>query len=172
MIAPPSAPCLNVGILQQLIKRLLGQDFVKLAKWEDRGHYAQKQEAEKSQRQLHKMVRDSQEVLKRPAAGVLGTVSAAMGFQDVMKHQQEEGSETERLQPARKKAKHTVKQPWRWQDQVSQWIMYLGDFMCLGVTNAFIKFPRHARRFQGHLHISLYTFLALVPSKARLSSGT
>lgn len=63
---------------------------MKLAKWEDRGHYAQKQETEKSQRQLHKMVRDAQEVLSRPAAAVLGSVSAAMGFSDLGKPDLEE----------------------------------------------------------------------------------
>ena len=93
------------------------QDFVKLAKWEDRGHYAQKQESDKAQRQLHKLVRDSQEVLKRPAAGVIGSYSAAMGFADVVKHQTEEQALDEK--PAAKKSKAKVESlPWKWQDQV------------------------------------------------------
>ncbi len=91
---------------------------MKLAKWEDRGHYAQKQEAEKSQRQLHKMVRDSQEVLKRPAAAVIGAVSAAMGFADVSKHQQEADAEAAGAARPTKRARTTESQPWSWQDKV------------------------------------------------------
>ena len=91
---------------------------MKLAKWEDRGHYAQKQEAEKSQRQLHKMVRDSQEVLKRPAAGVIGSVSAAMGFADVAKQQQEADKEADAAERPNKRARITETQPWSWKDKV------------------------------------------------------
>lgn len=91
---------------------------MKLAKWEDRGHYAQKQEAEKSQRQLHKMVRDSQEVLKRPAAGVIGSVSAAMGFADVAKQQQEADKEADPAERPNKRARITETQPWSWKDKV------------------------------------------------------
>ena len=91
---------------------------MKLAKWEDRGHYAQKQEAEKSQRQLHKMVRDSQEVLKRPAGGVIGAQSAALGFQDIVKYQQEQEGAGTADQPPKKKAKVSAKQPWNWVDKV------------------------------------------------------
>ena len=91
---------------------------MKLAKWEDRGHYAQKQEAEKSQRQLHKVVRDSQEVLKRPAARVIGSVSAAMGFLDVSKEQQEAGKEAAAAARPKKRARITESQPWSWQDKV------------------------------------------------------
>ena len=94
------------------------QDFVKLARWEVRGHYAQKQEAEKSQRQLHKMVRDSQEVLKRPAGGVIGAQSAALGFQDIVKYQQEQEGSGAAEQPPKKKAKVSIKQSWVWADKV------------------------------------------------------
>lgn len=57
------------------------QDFVKLAKWEDRGQYAQKQETEKAQRQLHKLVRDAQGVLAQPAAAALESVP--VGFSEL-----------------------------------------------------------------------------------------
>jgi hypothetical protein len=95
------------------------QDFVKLAKWEDRGHYALQQETEKSQRQLHKLVRDTQGVLKRPAAGVVGGVSAAMGFSD-LGHPDLELPPTEKF-PKRFKKKAPEAPPQQdWQDQVQR----------------------------------------------------
>ena len=57
--------------------RLLVQDFVKLAKWEDRGYYAQQQATEKAQRQLAKLVAKSEAVLALPAGPVLAAAAAA-----------------------------------------------------------------------------------------------
>ena len=55
-------------------------DFVKLAKWEDRGYYAMKISTEKAQRQLHRLSRRAEDVLKQPAAGVLAAASQKMGL--------------------------------------------------------------------------------------------
>ena len=90
-----------VSLEAQMSQSIL-QEFVKLAKWEDRGQYAQAMQAEKSQRQLHKMMRDSQEVYKRPAAGVIGTVSASIGSQ---KHLQEADDSTPNPNTDKKKKK-------------------------------------------------------------------
>lgn len=108
------------------------QDFVKLAKWEDRGHYAQKQEAEKSQRQLHKMVRDSQEVLKRPAGGVIGGVSASMGFADVVADAEVDIAEYK----AAHKKRHDSRpeSPADWQEQVGLLILYTYYGHCFAKT--------------------------------------
>ena len=53
------------------------QDFVKLAKWEDRGYYAQQQATEKAQRQLLKLVTRSEAVLAMPAGPILAAAAAA-----------------------------------------------------------------------------------------------
>ena len=53
------------------------QDFVKLAKWEDRGYYAQQQATEKAQRQLLKLVTGSEAVLAMPAGPLLAAAAAA-----------------------------------------------------------------------------------------------
>jgi hypothetical protein len=98
------------------------QDFVKLAKWEDRGHYALQQETEKSQRQLHKLVRDTQEVLKRPAAGVVGAVSAAMGFPDLTQTDLELPAKEKAPKKAKRKAPEAQPQQ-DWQDQVRSLII-------------------------------------------------
>jgi midasin len=58
-------------------------DFVKLAKWEDRGYYAMKVSTEKAQRQLHRLSRRAEDYLKQPAAGVLAAASQAMGLGQV-----------------------------------------------------------------------------------------
>jgi midasin len=58
-------------------------DFVKLAKWEDRGYYAMKISTEKAQRQLHRLSRRAEDVLKQPAAGVLAAASQGMGLAQV-----------------------------------------------------------------------------------------
>ena len=93
------------------------QDFVKLAKWEDRGHYAQQMETEKAQRQLHKMLRNAQEVLARPAGGVLGIASAGMGFADLS-----QPDLASALDPGKKKSKKARKAAAAvvrtWEDQV------------------------------------------------------
>lgn len=59
------------------------QDFVRLAKWEDRGYYAMKVSTERNQRQLHRLTRRAQEALTHPAAAVLAAASRAMGFADL-----------------------------------------------------------------------------------------
>jgi midasin len=59
-------------------------DFVKLAKWEDRGYYAMKVSTEKAQRQLHRLSRRAEDYLKQPAAGVLASASQAMGLGQVV----------------------------------------------------------------------------------------
>lgn len=92
---------------------------MKLAKWEDRGDYALQQETEKSQRQLHKLVRDTQEVLKRPAAGVVGAVSAAMGFSDLSQPDLEAPPKEKTPKKSKSKAPEAPPQQ-EWQDQVHQ----------------------------------------------------
>ncbi len=59
------------------------QDFVKLAKWEDRGYYSLQMATEKSQRQLHRLSRRAEQALRQPVANVLADASAAMGFPDL-----------------------------------------------------------------------------------------
>lgn len=59
------------------------QDFVELAKWEDRGYHALKQSTEKAQRQLHKLQRQAAAVLIQPSAAVLAEAAKAMGMADL-----------------------------------------------------------------------------------------
>jgi hypothetical protein len=59
------------------------QDFVKLAKWEDRGYHSLKQSTEKAQRQLHKLQRQANAALKQPSAAVLADAAKAMGMADL-----------------------------------------------------------------------------------------
>lgn len=59
------------------------QDFVKLAKWEDRGYHALKQSTEKAQRQLHKLQRQAATALQQPSAAVLAGAAKAMGMADL-----------------------------------------------------------------------------------------
>ena len=59
------------------------QDFVKLARWEDRGYYALRERADKAQRQLHKLARRAAAALAQPCAAVLAAASAAMGLSDL-----------------------------------------------------------------------------------------
>ena len=59
------------------------QDFVRLAKWEDRGYYAMKVSTERNQRQLHRLTRRAEEALSHPAATVLAAASKAMGLADL-----------------------------------------------------------------------------------------
>lgn len=56
------------------------QDFIKLAKWEDRGYYAQRKATEDAQRKLHKFVRKASEVLNRPVAEVLSASERGSPF--------------------------------------------------------------------------------------------
>lgn len=62
---------------------ILLQDFVRLAKWEDRGYYAMKVTRERNQRQLHRLTRRAEQGLSEPAAAVLAATSKAMGFADL-----------------------------------------------------------------------------------------
>ncbi|KAK9833665.1 hypothetical protein WJX74_002204 [Apatococcus lobatus] len=68
--------------MKELEKQL--QDFVKLAKWEDRGYYSLQMATEKSQRQLHRLSRRAEQALRQPVANVLADASAAMGFPDLI----------------------------------------------------------------------------------------
>ena len=61
----------------------MAQDFVKLAKWEDRGYYSLQMATEKSQRQLHRLSRRAEQALRQAAANILADASAAMGFPDL-----------------------------------------------------------------------------------------
>eukprot|EP00958_Prasinococcus_capsulatus_P008902 scaffold874_cov380-Prasinococcus_capsulatus_cf.AAC.26 len=56
------------------------QNFVKLAKWEDRNFYAMKASAEKAHRTLHRLVLKYEGVLKQPVTLVLKQVSEALGL--------------------------------------------------------------------------------------------
>ena len=56
-------------------------DFVALAKWDDRGHYALRISIEKSQRQLHRLQRRAASVLNQPAAEILAGASQKMGLE-------------------------------------------------------------------------------------------
>jgi hypothetical protein len=59
------------------------QDFVALAKWEDRGYYALRSSTEKTQRQLHRLTRKAVEVLREPASAQLTAAARSMGFNDL-----------------------------------------------------------------------------------------
>ncbi|EIE25917.1 hypothetical protein COCSUDRAFT_12734, partial [Coccomyxa subellipsoidea C-169] len=67
--------------LAPIEKRL--EDFVKLAKWEDRGYHSLKQSTEKAQRQLHKLQRQAIAALKQPSAAVLADAAKSMGMADL-----------------------------------------------------------------------------------------
>lgn len=70
----------------------LMQDFVELAKWEDRGYHAMKSSTEKAQRQLHKMQRQAADVLKQPVAAVLAAAARTIGLGDLVAPEQLPGS--------------------------------------------------------------------------------
>ena len=59
------------------------QDFVKLAKWEDRGYYAMRASTEKAQRQLHRLSRRAEDALRQPFAALLAIAAKTMGFEDL-----------------------------------------------------------------------------------------
>ena len=58
-------------------------DFVRLAKWEDRGYYANRAAAEKAARVLHRLKRRARAALAAPAAAVLAGAGRAMGLPDL-----------------------------------------------------------------------------------------
>ncbi|GLI68780.1 hypothetical protein VaNZ11_013272, partial [Volvox africanus] len=55
------------------------QDFVQLARWDDRGYYAMRASTEKAQRYLHRLSRRAEEVLRQPAATALAAAVKGMG---------------------------------------------------------------------------------------------
>ena len=59
------------------------QDFVKLARWEDRGLYAQQQATEKAQRQLQALATKAEGVLAQAAGPVLAQAANAMALDDL-----------------------------------------------------------------------------------------
>eukprot|EP00887_Chlorella_sp_A99_P000601 scaffold17.g601.t1 len=65
------------------VQEKLLQDFVALAKWEDRGYYALRQSTEKAQRQLHRLWRHAIQLLRDPSSGTLQAAAGAMGFADL-----------------------------------------------------------------------------------------
>ena len=58
-------------------------DFVRLAKWEDRGYYANRAAADKAARALHRLTRRARGALAAPAGGVLTRSGGAMGLPDL-----------------------------------------------------------------------------------------
>ncbi|KAL4440107.1 hypothetical protein ABPG75_003108 [Micractinium tetrahymenae] len=68
------------------------QDFVALAKWEDRGYYALRANNEKAQRQLHRLTRRATLLLREPATGALAAAAKGMGLPDLQQHQQAEAA--------------------------------------------------------------------------------
>ncbi|KAG2499138.1 hypothetical protein HYH03_002721 [Edaphochlamys debaryana] len=59
------------------------QDFVQLAKWDDRGYYALRASTEKAQRYLHRLSRRAEDVLKEPAATALAKAVKGMGVPEL-----------------------------------------------------------------------------------------
>ncbi|GIL72549.1 hypothetical protein Vretifemale_2893, partial [Volvox reticuliferus] len=55
------------------------QDFVQLARWDDRGYYAMRASTEKAQRYLHRLSRRAEDVLRQPAATALAAAVKGMG---------------------------------------------------------------------------------------------
>ena len=68
------------------------QDFVELAKWEDRGYHAMRSSTEKAQRQLHKMQRQAGDVLRQPAAAVLAEAAKSVGLSNLAAPEQLPGA--------------------------------------------------------------------------------
>ena len=72
------------------------QDFVELAKWEDRGYHSMRSSTEKAQRQLHKMQRQAGDVLRRPAAAVLAEAAKSVGLSNLAAPEQLPGAAPEK----------------------------------------------------------------------------
>ena len=83
--APPEKPLCFHGRTssEALTSRRHAQDYVKLAKWDDRGHAADAAASDAVHRHLHRLQRRSATVLDQPAAGVLADISKAMGLADL-----------------------------------------------------------------------------------------
>lgn len=58
------------------------------------------------------------QVLKRPAAGVIGSVSAGMGFQDVSKHQEEDLLKARPSKKQKRMSSVSAVGNFQWQEQV------------------------------------------------------
>ena len=72
------------------------QDFVELAKWEDRGYHAMRSSTEKAQRQLHKMQRQAGDVLRQPAAAVLAEAAKSVRLSNLAAPEQLPGAAPKR----------------------------------------------------------------------------
>eukprot|EP00899_Mesostigma_viride_P010035 jgi/Mesvir1/19032/Mv12798-RA.1 len=59
-------------------------DFVKLARWEDRNYYSMEASAEKAHRRLHKLTRKYDAVLTQPIGPVIAEVAASVGGERTM----------------------------------------------------------------------------------------
>lgn len=88
----PKGPSSGICHLFRVVNVKLMQDFVELAKWEDRGYHAMKSSTEKAQRQLHKMQRQAADVLKQPVAAVLAAAARTIGLGDLAAPEQLPGS--------------------------------------------------------------------------------
>ena len=77
----PSVSAAAAAAVAPLAKQLA--DFVALARWEDRGYYANRAAAEKAARHLHRLGRRARAALGAPAAPVLSGAGTAMGLADL-----------------------------------------------------------------------------------------
>lgn len=59
------------------------EDFVALAKWEDRGYYALQLSSEKAHKHLQKLKRKVADVLRQPVSNVIGEAAKLMGLDDL-----------------------------------------------------------------------------------------
>jgi midasin len=77
----PAVAAAAEAALAPLAKQLA--DFVALARWEDRGYYANRAAAEKAARHLHRLSRRARAALAAPSAPVLAGAGATMGLPDL-----------------------------------------------------------------------------------------
>ena len=70
---------------------------MKLAKWEDRGFYAQQQATDKAQRQLQQLITKAEIVLTQPAASVLSQTAKAMGLDDLQLERPDSPAEPQKV---------------------------------------------------------------------------
>lgn len=59
------------------------EDFVALAKWEDRGYYALQLASEKAHKHLQKLRRKVTDILRQPVSNAIGEAAKMMGLQDL-----------------------------------------------------------------------------------------
>lgn len=93
------------------------QDFVDLAKWEDRGYHALKASTEKAQRQLHKMQQQAAEVLRQPAAGVLAAAAKSIGLSNLSAPEQLPGDAPKAGRAKPSPGPELMVSPWELHDQ-------------------------------------------------------